>query len=243
MGWGSAYKITVLLWAAATLGHADSARAQDFGELERTKNWCEARVDRLQSVRRESDALECANFYFFHQQLESDLTPFAKVLAYTQRAIEINPANYDAYNTVVWLKYSHWVMYHENPATFAHFKDGLEVAYQWADIAEQRFYHHALALKKLGDQLNPIWYHYDPSLKERVLRLYTRSESLSRDKDLIVRLRLNISHIHRLSGDREAAKRSYLWVLEADPGNKIAQKFLRELESGVQEYARSYAKR
>ncbi len=203
-----------------------SARAE-----ESTKRWCEARVNRLHQVRLEYDALNCAGFYFMHQELEQEDTPFAKVLAFSLRAVELNPKNFDTQLTVLWLNYSHWVMFRENPEFFSHYENSLSLAYKWADKIEFNFQSNGIAMKQLADQLVAIGIFYDPLILPRVISLYRRSELLSSDLNFKTRCRLSVAHTFRRMGDRVNALSAYQWVLQISPNNKIAEKFIRELSA------------
>jgi tetratricopeptide (TPR) repeat protein len=227
MGYGT--KTLVILFLFASSAHA----FRGGGITGSIKSWCESRVDRMHLVRYETDALQCADFYFLNQQFEHEERPFTYVLGFIHRASELNPKNYNTQTNIIWLNYSHWVMFRETPHKFPHFEHSLQKAYIWANRMEKSFSRNPLALKSLADQLNTIATFYKPELNSRVVQLYTKAEYLSRNLTFKLRCRLNIAHKYRIIGETDKAIASYTWALELDRENKIAKHYLNELQVGL----------
>lgn len=194
-------------------------------------HWCESISDRVNQIDIESDALTCANFYFFNQGLELENELYEKMLRFLNRAIEINPNNFETQTTAIWLHYSRWCASKRDSLTFGHYANEQDVTHQLINEAENRFFNQPVALQSLADHLYLLVQFYEHSLFVRIEKFYMRAQSLSRDPRAIVRCRINIAHMYREHGDKAIAIQKYKWALEIDPVNKIALKYLRQLQS------------
>ena len=195
---------------------------------EELHTWCESRLLRLKTIRGESDALACADFYFSNQGFEKEGELFEKSLQYLERAIELNPQNFDSLSSAIWLHYSRWSTSNLDP-TYVQYSGDLKIAYVLSNRAETFFKNNAEGLKAIADQLFPIWEFYDKSLFTKIVGLYDRAQSLSHNNKMIIRCRLNIAHLYRKAGNIQTAKQKYLWVLDIDPGNIVAKRYLKQL--------------
>lgn len=230
----------MVMWGLLLIGGFSSQAKGFWGERAPTHSeagmirWCESKILRLHEVKNEDNALACANFYFFHQELEDEGELFTKTLAYLKQAQAINPRNSETQLISLWLHYSRWTSHKNYPETYPNYAHEIDFFYRAAELIESSFSSSPSVLKELGDQINFVRHHYGAPVMNWVLRLYERAEALAvSDLRLKVRCRLDIAHLYRLTGDPQTAIEKYRWVQTIDPANKVAARYLSQLDPTI----------
>ena len=77
--------------------------------------------------------------------------------------------------------------------------------------------------------LEPLAHHHRPELMPFVIRYYLYAEDLATETALRIRIRLNLGHRFRQQGKTEEAIRWYRAVLEIDPENRVAHRYLDKI--------------
>ncbi|MCH8215874.1 MAG: tetratricopeptide repeat protein [Planctomycetes bacterium] len=191
--------------------------------LGRTALWV---LDHLQQVYSTEILDVCTDYFGHHSDPRGSPYGFGSSVACINRRIEIDPQDIEAYTLNAWLLWSDWVTWKLHPNRISDGEGKAEEAVRLikkgrAANPDSAAYHFDAALT-----LEPLAHHHRPELMPFVIRYYLYAEDLATETALRIRIRLNLGHRFRQEGKTEEAIRWYRAVLEIDPENRVAHRYL-----------------
>ena len=191
--------------------------------LGRTALWV---LDHLQQVYSTEILDVCTDYFGHHSDPRGSPYGFGRSVACINRRIELDPQDIEAYTLNAWLLWSDWVTWKLHPDRISDGEGKAEEAVRLikkgrAANPDSAAYHFDAALT-----LEPLAHYHRPELMPFVIRYYLYAEDLATETALRVRIRLNLGHRFRQQGKTEEAIRWYRAVLEIDPENRVAHRYL-----------------
>ncbi len=191
---------------------------------------CERALARLEQVRDTKLLTECMDYYFRNGDQDEPPGSFNKVIRLGYRVLDVDPTARDIYSDVAWLLYSKFSTWGTEPAKMPDGEGKDREAVALFERGRRYLDRDPLFHKSAGDTIWPLAQYHKAEYYPFVIEEYERVDSLSTDKDLRVRVRLNLGHIHRKLEKKDEAIAWYRKVLELEPNNSVALKYLSQLE-------------
>lgn len=222
--------ITSVLGIAPTSSYSHALSTAD--QVNRQAKACGVVLNNLPLFRDQQKLVKCMDFYFFYQDFDPEPGSFNAPIKIGYRVISLNPHFVDIYRAVAWMLWSKWETWTENPEAMP---DGESKLNEAVNLLSQGLRYNTDSVVYLVEAAYVLWpvaQRHKPELYDLVLNWFVRADVLMsapiRDR---IRVRLNIAHIYRNTLRTEAAIAGYLAVLELDPSQQTAQRFLTCLRS------------
>ena len=216
------YRSQTIEWTAE-----DARREETRGiDLERTSMWV---LDHLQQVYSREILDVCTDYFGHHPDPSGSPHGFASSVACIKRRIEIDPQDIEAYTLSAWLLWSDWVTWKLHPKRIPDGQGKVEEAVRLIKIGRAANPANAAYHLDAAQTLEPLARHHRPELMAFVIRYYLYAEDLATETALQIRVRLSLGHRYRQQGKTDDAIRWYQKVLEIDPENRVAQRYLDKL--------------
>ena len=213
------YRSQTIEWTAE-----DSLREKTRGiDMERTAIWI---LDHLQQVYRKEILDVCTDYFGHYSDPRGSQHGFASSVACIKRRIEIDPQDIEAYTLSAWLLWSDWVTWKLYPNRIPDGRGKAEEAIRLIKLGRAANPANAAYHFDAAQTLEPLARHHRPELMPFVIQYYLYAEALATGTALRVRVRLNLGHRFRQQGQTEEAIRWYQAVLEIDPENRVAHRYL-----------------
>ena len=202
-----------------------------FADREKAMLWGLENLEALVSV----SVIDVLSDYLWHnQQLDSPPGSYNGIIAFLERRIELYPMNYSQYADAAWLWWSKWVTWKKNPDKMPDGEGGVEKAIELLHKGRaanpesaKYFFDAAMTISSLAR------YHL-PEKYEFVENFILKAEELvddEGDQRKHVRIRLSVAHMYRIREKHGKAIEWYRKVLEVEPENEIALRYLKRLEA------------
>ncbi len=189
----------------------------------------------LQDINRQYDTdllRECMGFYLDNQQFDSPQGSYNKAIRLGYQIVNVDHRDIDTYTTMAWLLWSKWVCWNKNPGQMPDGDGKADEAVELLNWGKQWNSKSARFYKESADIIWPLAKHYRTDLYDFVIENYREADLLTEANDpLRVRIRLNLGHIYRQTGQKRPAMFWYRRALEIAPGNEVAGRYLAQLES------------
>jgi len=217
------YRSQTIEWTAE-----DARRQQTRGiDLERTAIWV---LEHLQQVYSTEILNVCTDYFGHHADPGGSQHGFASSVACIKRRMEIDPQDIEAYTLSAWLLWSDWVTWKLHPNQIPDGPGKVEEAIRLIKIGRAANPANAAYHLDAAQTLEPLARHHRPELMPFVIRYYLYAEALATETALRVRIRLSLGHRYRQGGQTDEAIRWYQAVLEIDPENRVAHRYLDKLK-------------
>ncbi|MFP4176128.1 MAG: tetratricopeptide repeat protein [Candidatus Brocadiia bacterium] len=181
-----------------------------------------------------SAVIDVISDYLWHNQgLDSPPGSYNGILKLLDRRIELDPMNNSQYCDAAWLWWSKWVRWKDNPEEMPDGEEGVEKALKLlkkgraANPKDPEYYFEAAMT------INPLARFHVSEQYDFVEAFLLRAEELVSEEndEMLVRVRKSIAHMYRLREMPERAIQWYRKVLEVDPENEVANRYLDRLLS------------
>jgi tetratricopeptide (TPR) repeat protein len=174
---------------------------------------------------------ECMDFYFLNPDLDPQPASFNAPIRIGYRILQIDPHHADTYGNVAWMLWSKWSNWKEDPSRMPDGAAKLDEAVALLDKGATLNPRSAEYFISAGNTLFPVARNFDASVYPRVILWFQNADRLLPHGDRRqIRVRLDLGHIHKLTGRIPEARRYYQAVLEIDPQNRVAKRALELLE-------------
>lgn len=197
------------------------------------KERCEKLIQNLDTVTNIDDLALCSDFYWHFQQLDKPAGSYNNIIKIGYRIIELDPNVFNEYIINAWLLYSQWIQWKGNPQEHPYGenkeKEAVEVLKKgmpWHANNAEYFWKAALTIKPIAQWHLPEYYSF-------VIENLEIANELDANNKLKARIRLDLAHVYRHQDKKELAIKWYRAVLEIDPENPIAKKFIKELQDNL----------
>ncbi len=208
----------------------DLEHSRDYTvELSQTAHWVRTHLDQVYS---RAILTRCADYFWHHADADGPFSGYSHVIACTDRQIELDPQDIEAYTNNAWLLWSDWVSWTHDPNKMPNGREGVDRALRTLEKGHAANPLNALFHVDAAQTLYPLALHHRPDLMAVVTRYYTQAHDLISDRDLLIRIRKGLGHVYRNQGQTAQALHWYRSVLELDPGNPVALRYIQKLESG-----------
>ena len=193
----------------------------------RTALWV---LDHLQQVYSTEVLDVCTDYFGHHSDPRGSPYGFGRSVACINRRIELDPQDIEAYTLSAWLLWSDWVTWKLYPNRIPDGRGKAEEAIRLIKLGRAANPANAAYHFDAAQTLEPLARHHRPELMPFVIQYYLYAEALATGTALRVRVRLNLGHRFRQQGQTEEAIRWYQAVLEIDPENRVAHRYLDKLK-------------
>ena len=173
-----------------------------------------------------TDILEFCADYFWHYPSSPG---FDSVIACNNRSVELNPQLIELYTANAWLLWSDWVSWKLDPESMPDKQDNVDEALRMLRQGHDANPSSAAYHLDAAQTIVPLAYHHRPDLFDVVTRYYLYAEELASDENMRIRIRKQLGHSYRKQELNREAIRWYRAVLELEPDNKVALRYLKML--------------
>jgi tetratricopeptide (TPR) repeat protein len=204
---------------------ATSAGAAPKNELTR----CIHAADHASQIHDPALLVACMDFFFQNGEHDSPPGSFNRVIALGYRELELEPRNTSIYAEVAWLLYSKYATWTRAPDQMPDGESKAREAVELLLSGRKHLNGEASFHMEAGNTIWPLARYHLPEYYAFTIESFERADALAPPAKTRVRARLNLGHIHRELGDREPAISWYRKVLDIEPKNAVAIKYLKQL--------------
>lgn len=226
--------VAILLVAFATFG-SSFALEKGQGTSDSDRLDYEFHESVLQDISRQYDTellRESMGFYLDNQQFDSPEGSYNKAIRLGYQIVNVDRRDIDTYTTMAWLLWSKWVSWNKEPNRMPDGGGKADEAVELLNWGKQWNQKSARYYKESADTIWPLAKYYRADLYDFVIENYRKADLLAEANDLLrIRVRLNLGHVYRQTGQKRPAMFWYRRVLEIAPKNEVAGRYLAHLEN------------
>jgi tetratricopeptide (TPR) repeat protein len=191
---------------------------------------CQAALQNLAQVTDIDLLNDCMEYYWHHGDEENPPGSYNNTIALGRRWVQVDPQATQTYTVVAWLLWSKWVTWSNHPEQMP---DGATKAQEAIDLllvgraanSTDGDYH-----LDCGNTILPLAKFHLPQYYPFVEKSFQLADQYFTDPAKKVRTRLNLGHTYRYENKKAEAIAAYKSVLEIDPNNTVAIRYLKELQ-------------
>lgn len=195
---------------------------------------CIRLVHNVQNTRDLELLQTCYDFFWANPDLDPLGGQFTSMILIGKRVVKLVPTAATYYTNTAWLDWSGYATWLRDPESVPDGEFRAEDAIELLESGMPYLGNNLAYLKDCADTIWPLASYHKKNLLPWVVDRYQKVFHLSPDQTIRIRVGLNLGHLYRKDiSDKVIAIEWYKKVLEIDPDNAVAIKFIKQLEGSL----------